>query len=1047
MTAFALSSGGIVNFDSLTGAAGNDVFTLTNGTQLRVDTDTRYCANHSATTGNVGGVTILGSALGSFYIDGTNVRVIPYTGGGGNVPAIGAAITEGGVSASLLGVWSALNAPPTAAGAAMPASGWIKVKNKTGGNFAAGALSGITATASGPDVVGWIEVVGVEGTVLGLNGDLTRTGSVTMQGAWWQVGSTSGAANQTFQLPASLANTFYPGLFIETAAGSGIYEFWPNVNGLSPATLAADERGKVCWIGTQGKAYLGGNGTTAGGMKPSAGRNIQVPNIVLLSCTSAAPTANTVPAALSATRKTINTRSGNISLNTVNYCWNGIFAVHGDLTVTNCGFLDRFSSDSARGAVVVNGGGVGVTTSAQLQLYAFAITNNLLSPAVSNFNCVAYANYGTVAYVSGTAGLSLTNVKGQLLVARGGVTVKAIDVANSTNFSLSGCTGIGSPITIEPTCSNGSVVNSFYCDTLLGNAGASSSQVSAIQIGGTNITVDGLSWATATANACAPQVSLVGSSGQITNSVIRNLGSYAAPLNGCAALGGVVSLGTSTAVAQGCVVERAYVTNTAGSLVDGNGYLASGLTFQNVMVDVAMSSGAFLYGQDTVYKGIFGVAYSGDFGAVGTAFIDGWVSATAGYLAIIPNRNSARTTNYVVNSGTENVILPGNGDLYPRIAGEQVTWTMPYFILGHSSIGGSVAIEGTYTAGNHTLQYDVDTGAGFSGTWKSPATVTAVPNPTTVGCRVMFRWTVGANNSDLVTMITLATVTDATTQQAQYPLNTIQLGVSGAVAGSSLAVYNPGATLAGTTTVTAGTEAVAVANNTTGAVTGSLRLRAYGYLELLAAWSATSGTNYAPVAQIADPVNQLSPAAAAALSGLSINWASSTVTLTGTRSIREIYDWCKVQIAANPTQANFLTSTDGVNFTSSFNLVINGGTLTGTGSLNLGGNTFTLTGAGSVSAALPVTSGAGTYTALTLTNVQPGSEVRLYNASGNEMAGGVETLSGSTLSFFYTTVTAVSAYVVVILPGFKFYRLPVALGTAAQSQTVYQQTDSAYQQS
>ena len=47
------------------------------------------------------------------------------------------------MSAELLGVWSAINTTPTTAGSAMPASGFIKVRNVTGGSFAAGALSGI----------------------------------------------------------------------------------------------------------------------------------------------------------------------------------------------------------------------------------------------------------------------------------------------------------------------------------------------------------------------------------------------------------------------------------------------------------------------------------------------------------------------------------------------------------------------------------------------------------------------------------------------------------------------------------------------------------------------------------------------------------------------------------------------------------------------------------------------------------------------------------------------------------------------------------------
>ena len=128
--------------------AGNDTYNLL-GFRLTLDTDSRYCTNATATTGNLGAVACSAAAGGELFIDGTKVRIIPYNTGTGNVPAIGTAITEGGVSGYLLGVWSALNVAPTAAAAAMPASGWIKVKNVTGGAYSAGALGGVDSLLDG----------------------------------------------------------------------------------------------------------------------------------------------------------------------------------------------------------------------------------------------------------------------------------------------------------------------------------------------------------------------------------------------------------------------------------------------------------------------------------------------------------------------------------------------------------------------------------------------------------------------------------------------------------------------------------------------------------------------------------------------------------------------------------------------------------------------------------------------------------------------------------------------------------------------------------
>ena len=122
--------------DIATATGTGDTYNLNGGT-LTIDTDSRYCTNHTATSGEIGTITFTATAVAGLTIDGTKVRIIPYDTGSGNVPAIGTTITEGGVSAYLLGVWQDFTHAPTAAGAAMPASGWIKVKNKTGGNYSA----------------------------------------------------------------------------------------------------------------------------------------------------------------------------------------------------------------------------------------------------------------------------------------------------------------------------------------------------------------------------------------------------------------------------------------------------------------------------------------------------------------------------------------------------------------------------------------------------------------------------------------------------------------------------------------------------------------------------------------------------------------------------------------------------------------------------------------------------------------------------------------------------------------------------------------------
>lgn len=198
-----------------------------NGGVLTVRTDTRWHANAPASmTGSLGSITDSATLGGGFMIDARNVRWLAYNTGTGNVPAIGTTVSQGGVSGYLLGVWSSYTSAPTAVGAAMPATGYIKFREVAGGAFSAGALTGIGASATGEDVAGWIEVVMDQSAAITVN--RKGTGSVT-RGDWFYLGTTSGSPAQTVQVPTNGggATTQSPGLWIETGVGTDEYEYWP----------------------------------------------------------------------------------------------------------------------------------------------------------------------------------------------------------------------------------------------------------------------------------------------------------------------------------------------------------------------------------------------------------------------------------------------------------------------------------------------------------------------------------------------------------------------------------------------------------------------------------------------------------------------------------------------------------------------------------------------------------------------------------------------------------------------------------------------------
>ena len=76
------------------------------------------------------------------------IRVIPYNGGANPAPAVGTPITQGGTTAYFLSAHATLYSAPATP---VPATGFIRVYGADGA-FAAGALVGITANATGADV-------------------------------------------------------------------------------------------------------------------------------------------------------------------------------------------------------------------------------------------------------------------------------------------------------------------------------------------------------------------------------------------------------------------------------------------------------------------------------------------------------------------------------------------------------------------------------------------------------------------------------------------------------------------------------------------------------------------------------------------------------------------------------------------------------------------------------------------------------------------------------------------------------------------------------
>jgi len=215
----------VVNYDSaaISGLLNGETITI-NGGSVTIDADVRW--NQQAAV--FGSITLSSTLGGSLLIDGTQVWEVPFSASSGNVPtqnALGSNGVTGGTSGAtgeLTRVWAAGSLDPATAGVAMPATGFIKLRSKTG-TFQSGETitlpGGATVTASSAGKRSWIHAVGAESTAV----TIPRLGNFSIDGDWYDIGLTDGTDNQQLQFPVQ---DECPAVQVETAAGSGVYEWW-----------------------------------------------------------------------------------------------------------------------------------------------------------------------------------------------------------------------------------------------------------------------------------------------------------------------------------------------------------------------------------------------------------------------------------------------------------------------------------------------------------------------------------------------------------------------------------------------------------------------------------------------------------------------------------------------------------------------------------------------------------------------------------------------------------------------------------------------------
>ena len=831
MAAFSLTAD--TNIDALTSKTGGDTY-ATAGWILTIDQDSRVGINQT-TSATLGAITITAATGGKCNIDGTAIWMIPYTGGSGNVPAWNTVITNSTGSGKLIGVHSALTAASTATGAAMPATGFIRIKQKTG-SYAAGALTGITATASDAGRVGWIEIVGDEASTVNAN----RLGEFNVTGAWYSIGTTNGSSNQTMQIPNNGLLRYAAGVFIEKNAGQADYEFYPNA-GTTTTTGTEATRGKVVWIDANGLVRIGNSGAATNGYTPVSGLEVVIGNVFLENCTTAARTANVIPNATIATRYDFTcTGGGVVNIDKCNMAWYLSTSQAYSVALSNSGFVDAIYISEVATPMTISKIGVGNKPTTALlvsplqMLYCYA-GGTFTDSVFARVSLAASGAYTTV--LRDIVGFTFTNCTFRANTIQGNATVYSIYGTRMKDCTFTNHTTIEGAAALL-TCDGIIFTNTVYCNCV------SSTTVTTYAVyvwnlssNTINCTFNGLTWPVTNTH---PYTAILTAATGCAGIKLRNIGTYASPLTmGSANICGLIySLATNCSDFK---IQRVYVSGTRTGIMTGDNS-SHEVTEENVWGDYADAVDVMAI-LNMKRKGMGGTgALTAQTSVYGTHWRDGHISTTVGRIAILMNEPTALSSSQVTLTG--GAAFTSVGGLYMPTVGQTATFTMPEYIIGHTGFANSALVMGGGTVGNYTFEYSIDKNDGNGYSTMTSSSYTAAQLGTALnglsgisavnGFKLKLKITTGTTNATAITSIYLVTASTTTTQAYQYPLDQSTITLSNVVIGSMYEIYDitSSTTLA---TGTAGSSTVAITAVASNNDTIRIRVR-----------KASTGTKYIP---------------------------------------------------------------------------------------------------------------------------------------------------------------------------------------------------------
>lgn len=850
------------DWDSAARTAGETI-TINSGATLTINTDTRYHKNAPASgTGSLGSITMSDVSGGTLLIDGRAVRLLPFTSGTGVVPAYDTDIVGDTSTATgkLLGVYTAINAAPTAVGAAMPASGFIKLKSASTSYNASETLTGIGASTNGVDVAGWIEVVCDDAR----NVTVARAQKFQVRSEWFYLDNTSGSRNQVIQLPTcgGGSNTYYAGVWIETAPASDTYEFWPAqlysaslASGWFSTAKGTDERSKFVEMQAGGAIRIGTNASGDYGHLPVSGCKVRIPNVLLMACATGSRALNAVPNATVGSRPEFAvTAAGNIDIDGAMINWYVNLNQPYSVSLKNSAIIDNINIAECATEIICYDTGTGNYLNTDVN--NVTLTSNLSG---GDFRRCKFGRCGTrgsgdyAVYVAYCKGVTFTDCFFEGRIFRTHPSSHNLYIQFSENTTVIRPVLVGGNLGISQSTKT-RVEDVVYADSYHTTSSATSAPVGVIALltASTDTTITGGNWWSGIPNVHI-DTAFVYSAGT-TNLRWYNTGTPASPIVG-GSVNTLLYAMNNSGNSVNVKIQRVYFDDLFRFHTTTNS--SRGVVIENCAANYSDAITGFDC-LDGIIKGLKSSAAHTSFTSVyGTIFYNIFTSATDGRVGITFNEETVTYASYIDKTGLTGASgFSSTGLLYLYNLNDVIIYEYPYYIKGYTGFAASDVVKGGVGTANIDVDYqiDVNDGAGFSA-WKTAtsANLSAETINEVDGFKLKIRCTCTSAASNYLNRLYFAMVTDATAQEELYPLDTYNLTFSGLQTGTKVAIREAGTENLLAIIEESGGEASYVLDDTQVGDEVDLVILAAGYiLQKIQNYELVAANTEIPISQVVD---------------------------------------------------------------------------------------------------------------------------------------------------------------------------------------------------